>query len=245
MGKVIYKITVLNWNKYNGKKKEGHKSTLIANNFCDDPDLEMVPIAVRWLFLAIILTCGDHTKDTVDMSEAQLKGYLGKVWGVDKAMRSLQELRVLMFEKIEPFLKEKKIREEKVKEDKRNSQGVAPAPVSDRSTELNSECWIAYREAYAKRWGHDPVRNAAVNSQISQITKRLGRDAPDVITFFVNHNDSFYVKKAHQIGLCLKDAESLRTQWARGQQITGAAIKNYESTQHYREQLERIDRGEL
>lgn len=123
---------------------------------------------------------------------------------------------------------------EKEKEGKGSSQTAA-----------NKEIWEAYRSAYLTKYKVEPVRNASVNSKISQLAKRLGAEAVSVVEFYVRHPKSFYVEKMHDIGLCLSDAEALRTQWAKGRAITRTDIKNYEANQHFTSQLERIEAGEI
>ena len=99
--------------------------------------------------------------------------------------------------------------------------------------ELNQKIWNSYSAAYFSRYKTEPIRNAKINSQISQIAKRLGVEAIEVVKFYLSHNDSFYLKNLHSLGLCLNNAESLRTQWARGKAITGRDVHNFEkSTSH-------------
>lgn len=114
----LYKIHVLNFLKHNSTLKKGHKATLISNNFCTDSKLGLVPLSVRWMFLGIVLTCGDFTSDTVEMNEKQLRELLESSWSVPRALDSLQEIQVLTYAKIDLFLNriEKNRSEEKVKE---------------------------------------------------------------------------------------------------------------------------------
>lgn len=109
----------------------------------------------------------------------------------------------------------------------------------------NVAVWEAYREAYFLRYKKDPVRNAAVNKQISELTKRIGADAVDVVKFYLSHNGAYYVQRCHPINLCLTDAEGLHTQWVRGKAITGNDVRQFEKTDGYRSQMERIKSGEL
>lgn len=116
-----------------------------------------------------------------------------------------------------------------------NSSKIVPIKEkkSETDTELNKKIWEAYSNAYFSRYKTEPIRNAKINSQISQIAKRLGAEAIEVVKFYLSHNDSFYLKNLHSLGLCLNNAESLRTQWARGKAITGRDVHNFEkSTSH-------------
>lgn len=110
---------------------------------------------------------------------------------------------------------------------------------------LNSEVWESYKSAFNLRYKHDPVRNAKVNTAISQIATRLGRDAIEVVKFYLKHQDSFYLKKTHNISLCLQDCETLATQWKRGRAITTSDVREFEKTAHFASQVERIQNGEV
>jgi hypothetical protein len=84
--------------------------------------------------------------------------------------------------------------------------------------------WEAYREAFFGRYGVEPVRNAIVNAQMLHFVERIGRlEAAAVARFYVEHNDGYYVRRTHAVGLLLHDAEALRTQWATNRPMTGHA----------------------
>lgn len=124
----------------------------------------------------------------------------------------------------------------------------APSPPPRKqppNTELNRKIWNAYSEAYDTRYQKKPVRNATVNGQISQLGKRLGDDAVEVVKFYVGHNEGFYLKKVHPIGLCLQDAEALHTQWVRGRPVTSTIVRQFEKQQSTQNLLDMIDRGEI
>lgn len=104
-----------------------------------------------------------------------------------------------------------------------------------------SMTWERYRTVYRGRYGADPVRNQTINSQIARLVDRLGaEDAPEVAAFYLSHNDPFYVRKRHPVGLLLQDAESLRTQWATGIKATTGEAKNAEVQDNVVGQAERI-----
>lgn len=109
--------------------------------------------------------------------------------------------------------------------------------------ELNRKIWEAYFKAYLVRYNVEPTRNASVNGKISQLAGRLGDDAPDVIYFYLKHNDSSYLKKLHDIGLCLSNAESLHTQWKRGRAITGNDVRRFEKAAATAEMVENAKNG--
>jgi len=86
------------------------------------------------------------------------------------------------------------------------------------ATEANCAVWDSYCQAYKERYKVDPVRNAKVNSQISQLVVRLGADeAPGVARSYLANRNSLYVNSKHCLDLLLRDAEKLRTEWATGE----------------------------
>lgn len=71
-----------------------------------------------------------------------------------------------------------------------------------------------------------------VNGQLVGLVKRLGEgDAVEVADFFLTHNDAFYLKTMHPVGVLVRDAEKLRTEWATGQRMTGAKAREVERVQ--------------
>ena len=91
--------------------------------------------------------------------------------------------------------------------------------------------WDAYALAYQDRYGVEPVRNAKVNGQLSQLVKRIGPDAPAVAGHYVRSNNTWYVRKGHSVGCLLADAEKLRTEWATGRHITAAYAHHLDQRQ--------------
>lgn len=125
------------------------------------------------------------------------------------------------------------------------SESSAEPPNPAVNFGLNAEIWKSYSDAYFARYGTDPVRNAKVNAQVSQLAKRLGSEAPDIARFYVAHNKAFYVSKTHELGLCLSDAESLRTQWATGRTVTQRQAQHADDAAAMGDQLRRIREGKL
>lgn len=91
--------------------------------------------------------------------------------------------------------------------------------------------WSAYAEAYQRRYGTAPVRNARVNGQLAQLVARLGaEEAREVAGWYVAHPAAFYAAKGHPIGLLLANAETLRTEWATSAPILPRATQSAEKT---------------
>lgn len=104
----------------------------------------------------------------------------------------------------------------------------------NKNTDLSPshETWEAYSRAYEDRYKVAPVRNATVNAQLSSFIKRIGfEESPHVASFYVNHNNQFYVQKMHTVGLLLSDAEKLRTEWITKQTVTATQARQVDKTQ--------------
>lgn len=257
MAKAIYKIKVTNWGKYNAKQKKAYKSTLISNNFCTDSKLSVLPLSHRWLFLGILLTCGNHTSDTIEMSERQVRDLLESSKSIERALASLQSLQLLTYDKIEHLykIKEKEIKLKEIKEKDTATAFELPSPSKKVSTKKSysetldiqkplatTKAWESYRDAIKTRWGDEPVRNQKVNSIIKQIVERVGEaDAPEVLKFYVSHQDTWYVKNCHSVNLALTNIESLWLQWKAKINITPSKLKAFEKKNEYQEMMNQFD----
>lgn len=97
---------------------------------------------------------------------------------------------------------------------------------------LTARVWDSYSAAYKRRYGAEPVRNAKVNGQLSQLVKRLGSDeAPGVAAWYVASNNRFYVQKRHTVDCLLSDAEGLRTEWATNRRVTETGAREADRLQ--------------
>jgi hypothetical protein len=136
-----------------------------------------------------------------------------------------------------------RIGEDRIGEDRIIPAGAAPpAVVTEKVSSIPT--WESYRHAYDQRYGTPPIRNASVNAKLSQFVKRVGEEeAPLVAEFYLTHNDAFYVKSMHPVGLLLRDAEKIRTEWATGRRMTSGEAKSAESGDFYREQMRRMAGG--
>ncbi|CAI0697249.1 Uncharacterised protein [Serratia fonticola] len=114
-------------------------------------------------------------------------------------------------------------------------ESTAEPSQEELATKFQETCkvtWKTYRDAYSKRYGIDPVRNAKVNSLVRQLVQRLGQEAASVAEFFVMHvNEAYVVRKTHELGALVAGAESYRTQWATGSSMTNTRAMQIDSTQ--------------
>jgi hypothetical protein len=93
-------------------------------------------------------------------------------------------------------------------------------PPTDESTSPpTNPVWAAYSEAYEVRYRAPPVRNARVNSLLTQFIARVPKDeAPAIAAWYLRSDRGLYAAARHPVDLLLRDAEALRTDWATGTQ---------------------------
>lgn len=121
---------------------------------------------------------------------------------------------------------------------------VETSPPAKSNSFANKQTWETYREAYISRYNVEPLRNAKTNSQVSQFVKRVGEgNAPSIAKFYLKHSDPFYVRNSHAFGFCLRDAESLSTQWLRGQTVTFKDAQNQSAGDEMKNQIARLTKG--
>lgn len=256
MKNTIYRITINNWESYNAKSKPGHPCIMLSKRFLDDAKIQTLPLGGKVLFLGLLLRRGDVRSTFIEATHKDLvtlSGGSGQV--VSRLMRQLEQNQLLSYEILNNVtLNEIKLSEVKLHEDKLTSQppqktkGLQKVKRSSEEIaaekadkEANRKIWESYFNAYRIRYGVEPVRNGTVNAQVAQLRSRLGvDDAIKVVQFYLRHNDSFYLKKTHSLGLCLRDAETLRTQMMRGKPITQTMVRSFEKTQSTQETLDQI-----
>ena len=106
-----------------------------------------------------------------------------------------------------------------------------PAKAKRPALTKSSETWTAYSAAYHNRYGVAPTRNQTVNGQMAQFITRVPlAEAPSIAAFYVGHNDNFYIRKSHSVGMLLADSEKLRTEWQNGRKVTGQKARQDEQT---------------
>lgn len=129
--------------------------------------------------------------------------------------------------------------EEALVEPKKKPGAKRKAPAStqlalfdDAGATKPGDVWQAYKSQYFARYHIQPVSNATVMGQCKNLIDRVGQDAAiPVVRFYLTHNDQWYVKKMHPMGLCLSDAESLHTQMMSGKQMTQSAAQMTDRSQ--------------
>lgn len=94
------------------------------------------------------------------------------------------------------------------------------------------KAWANYACAYRKRYNAWPVWNAKAGGQLGQLIARLGAEnSHHVAAYYLTINDSFLIRKCHDLASLVRDAESFHTQWATNRQMNGTTARQQEQTQ--------------
>lgn len=123
------------------------------------------------------------------------------------------------------------------------SQALAPVLVSPKKDKppTGSLVWEAYKDSYQAKYGVPPIRNAQVNSICKQIVDRVGfEEAPNLVRFYLTHDNKFYLSKCHQLKYCLSDAEKLYTEMKKGIKMTRGTAEAVEAQQENDAQYHRV-----
>jgi hypothetical protein len=220
MREKTYKITVHNFFKHNSKIKKGHTHFMLSKRFFYDEKIsKLKPIEFR-LYTYLLSVCADLVTDQFPLSAQMLPRYFHlKDHSMTTCILRLQSFQLVTLENENSLIEENRI-EKKGIEKNRSYQQVKKQ--KNEKTDLeqkeqNKKIWDAYFNAYRLRYGVDQIRNASINSQVAKLRSKLGlEDSLKVVEFFLQHNDSWYIKNTHSFGLCLKDCDTLRTQMLRG-----------------------------
>jgi uncharacterized protein YdaU (DUF1376 family) len=105
----------------------------------------------------------------------------------------------------------------------------------------SAAAWQAFTEAYVKRYGFEPTRNAVENAAMAAFCELVPLDeAPEIAAFYVRHPKAWYFEHQHSVKYLRQDAAGLRTQWQAGRQVTSSEARQAEQTAARGAQAERL-----
>lgn len=115
----VYKITILNWDKYNLKAKKGHPCIMLSKDFLDDVKIKRLPSGGKLLYLWLLLRRGDVDTTFVEASHEDLVRYAGGSGQVvSRLLDQLESFQLvtsenitLLYNRIEKNIKEYKLKE--------------------------------------------------------------------------------------------------------------------------------------
>ena len=245
MKQEIYEITINRFFEHNPKARKSYTHFMISKRIFSDEKISQLKPNEFQLYMYCLAICADMAQERIRITAGTLPKHMRiAAQMLSKHLARLEQLQLLTIEKNTSLVN--RIEENRIEENRievpRGSKKQASKPVDFEQKNLNKKIWDSYLNAYRLRYGVDPVRNATINTQISGLGKRLGAEAVDVVKFYLAHNDSFYLKGTHSIGLCLRDCESLRTQMLRGTAVTGTMVKSFEKQNKFNETMSQIDK---
>lgn len=99
----FFTVTVLGWEKHNGKKKRGHQYIMISTRIFDDVKFSSLSNGDKLAFIWLLCRCGDELKSTISFHEVALRSAISNLKVPLKSLRRLQELRLVTLEKSKPL----------------------------------------------------------------------------------------------------------------------------------------------
>lgn len=246
----IFKVKILNWSKINNKRKDVKLSTWFKfkHDFFDDEKMFDLTHEEKLFWIYILCECSKQVQSpqsdnwiTVNAKKAHRTADFPEK-NVHRMLKKFQQLQIVEIRTLRGRYVDVTLDKEQSRIEGEKNRGRIETTVSEGGNklppprspekELNFLTWNSYKESYLNRYKTEPVRNATVNGQISNLVKRLGGEAPEVIRFYLDQNRAFYIQSCHPVGLCLKDAESLRTQWASRVTVLPTQARQIEQRAH-------------
>ncbi len=133
---------------------------------------------------------------------------------------------------------------DRIKSMERRLDALEKKPKAKAQTESNRTLWATFCIAHTGRYGFEPVRNAKVNKNISELNKRVGLDtACKLVEYYLKQNDAYYLRRYHNISVLLADCESMVTRMKTGMVITGRQANQIELVSTNLNQSEIFMRG--
>lgn len=240
-------IAPKNWREFQHYKDRCPPWIRLHRKLLDDRDFHRLPVASRALAPMLWLLASESVDGVIDADHDNLAFRLrSSEKEVAAALRPLLErgFFVTLQDDSKPLATRKQLAvPEAEAETETETEALSEAEAetgfdqparAGRSAgkPKSTESWQAYGAAYQTRYGASPVRNAKVNAQMAQFVGMVAlEEAPQIAAFYVTSNNSFYVRNGHSVGLLVRDAEKLRTEWVTGRQTTAAKAMLADRTQ--------------
>lgn len=240
-------ITILNWDKYNPKRDQKTYTWFkMQNDFYLDHRLYRLTTNQCYTFITLLAKASQTNSGTYTLLiQAHAKQIRLRTKELQKTLEILKEIGIIDFSYDNvrtndgARIEKNRINKNKIEQSKLDSS--QPQAVRSSKPTNGSLVWNAYAEAYENRYKVKPVRNRTTNSQAKALSERLGvENACEVVRFYLTHNDSFFVRDQHPIGLCLSKAEALHTQWQRGKPVTSIMANQFAKQKHNTDAFDRV-----
>lgn len=117
VAKVIYKIKVTNWDKYNSGKKKGHRNFMLSSGFFNDAKIRCLNPSEILLFLCCLCMSAESNTSEFQVEAQSMSSQCRVKPGlIPSQLRTLEELQLVTVEKIE-FLKNRIEKKKKRREE--------------------------------------------------------------------------------------------------------------------------------
>lgn len=188
--KTIYKVTILKWEKHNSKRKNHYKYTLIANNLYTHPKILALHHSVRWLYITLLLMCGDTNNDTVTIQHRTINDITTTKQGAYNALLQLQSIQLVTFEKIDSLQLNRR--------EKKRSEYIPDSSKSTKSGSVSFDFDALYQK-YPRKLGKSKglekckaqVKTQEDFDQLSLAIEKYARLCRETESRFIKHFDTF------------------------------------------------------
>lgn len=110
--------------------------------------------------------------------------------------------------------------------------GKNPISRQRKPTTNCASVWESFREPYFAKYGVEPERNAKINGQLSQLSRRVAEsEVQSLCNYYLSLNDAKYTRSYHSVGMLLQDCEILLTRMKSGVVITESKARELERRQ--------------
>lgn len=245
--KKIFKIKVTNWNAHNPNPKKSYKKTLICNGIVGNAKLQSLPVACRWLFLALVLQCGNDGYDTVTISERNMNAILSTRIGASKALCLLEQYQLVTYQVFIKGIELKRKEEKIISKERTKSKPPPSAPVGKPPDSANSLIAL-YCELWKRRY--DSPRSPDIGGASSKQFKILLRDfgenrAKALIEAYLQMPDSWFVTKRHDVFTLRANLNAVGLFADSGKMISRREANQLDLAVSVENTLEALRRGEL
>jgi hypothetical protein len=230
----LLKITIVNWDKYqSGRSGKHYPWFKFYHRMIDNPVIDGLSAAEFKIWIYVLVLCNRQGGGILVAQLSQLvRTTRAQSRHILRTLTKLEENQIVKLENAPLY----KNRIEEIKLETtiaKRAKKIVLKPNGNEHQPKTHLVWESYRKAYFEKYGVNPKRNAKINGQVCQLISRLGEsDAIEVVRFYVAHNDRWYVRQGHSLGLCLKDCEKLFMEWQSGKRVTSVTAAKIESMDH-------------
>jgi hypothetical protein len=243
----IYTITLNKWSQYNQKAKKSYKATLIQHSLITDAKVNALTLSNKWLFINILLICGDHANDTITLTKRQINDILTTREGASNALDRLQSLQLVTYEKTSLIeVKEKNRKERNRKEKNRNKdhdeikiqKNIEPKKqdlVENATPHLDDEpigkfLVGVYCNLWKDRYKSSPPLRPQDTKQLKTIGEGNGREkTKKLFEAYFKMPDPYFVKRRHDLQTFLNNLTSIAAFAESNRVVTNSELRTMDS----------------